>query len=253
MLWLVLWLSFPYNRLRRGSTTPRRNLAGRLRLRVHRRRTPLLSASSPTRGTLRLRHRQGPHRRRLVVLPLLSPPVPQPQLRPRPQSTPTGTSSPSTSISSVGSIFGGSLSGWRMNRGHSVNTGRKFAMLIMAALRPARRLRPPHERALPHQRLARHAAHRARRRRPPGLVRQPLLHPRRHVPLHRRLHRRRHRRSRRRSRRRCLHLVVKHNLSLHQLLVFSMAAGAYLVALAIFHLLVPRLGASIDRATPVQS
>jgi ACS family hexuronate transporter-like MFS transporter len=36
--------------------------------------------------------------------------------------------------------------------------------------------------------------------------------------------------------------VVKHNLSLHPLLVFSMAAGAYLVSLAIFQLLVPRLG-----------
>ena len=37
-------------------------------------------------------------------------------------------------ISSVGSIFGGTLSGWRMNRGHSVNSGRKFAMLCMAVL-----------------------------------------------------------------------------------------------------------------------
>ncbi len=38
--------------------------------------------------------------------------------------------------------------------------------------------------------------------------------------------------------------IVKKNLSLHQLLVFSMAAGAYVLALALFHLLVPRLGAS---------
>jgi ACS family hexuronate transporter-like MFS transporter len=36
--------------------------------------------------------------------------------------------------------------------------------------------------------------------------------------------------------------VVKKNLSLHQLLVFSMAAGAYVVALTIFQILVPRLG-----------
>jgi len=36
--------------------------------------------------------------------------------------------------------------------------------------------------------------------------------------------------------------IVKRNLSLHQLLVFSMAAAAYVVALAIFQLLVPRLG-----------
>jgi len=38
--------------------------------------------------------------------------------------------------------------------------------------------------------------------------------------------------------------MVKKNLSLHQLLVFSMAAGAYIVALAFFQLLVPRLGAT---------
>ena len=36
--------------------------------------------------------------------------------------------------------------------------------------------------------------------------------------------------------------IVKRNLSLHQLLVFSLAAGAYIVALIIFHLLVPKLG-----------
>jgi len=41
--------------------------------------------------------------------------------------------------------------------------------------------------------------------------------------------------------------VVKHNLSLHPLLVFSMAAGAYLVALGIFQLLVPHLGAVSER------
>jgi ACS family hexuronate transporter-like MFS transporter len=46
--------------------------------------------------------------------------------------------------------------------------------------------------------------------------------------------------------------VVKRNLSLHQLLVFSMAAGAYVVALLIFQLLVPRLGSRIDRDLPVQ-
>ncbi len=38
--------------------------------------------------------------------------------------------------------------------------------------------------------------------------------------------------------------VVKRNVYTHPLLVFGMAAGAYLVALAIFQLLVPRLGTS---------
>jgi ACS family hexuronate transporter-like MFS transporter len=36
--------------------------------------------------------------------------------------------------------------------------------------------------------------------------------------------------------------IVKHNLSLHPMLVFSMAAGAYLFALLLFQLLVPKLG-----------
>jgi ACS family hexuronate transporter-like MFS transporter len=42
--------------------------------------------------------------------------------------------------------------------------------------------------------------------------------------------------------------IVKHNLSLHPLLVFLMAGSAYLVALAIFQLLVPRLGAPMPGA-----
>jgi ACS family hexuronate transporter-like MFS transporter len=39
---------------------------------------------------------------------------------------------------------------------------------------------------------------------------------------------------------------VKRNLSLHPLLVFTVAALAYVVSLAIFQLLVPRLGAAHD-------
>ena len=35
-------------------------------------------------------------------------------------------------VSSFGSILGGGLSGWRMKRGHSVNSGRKFALLVTA-------------------------------------------------------------------------------------------------------------------------
>jgi ACS family hexuronate transporter-like MFS transporter len=41
----------------------------------------------------------------------------------------------------------------------------------------------------------------------------------------------------------CFTWIVKRNLSLHQLLVFSTAAAVYLISLAIFQLLVPRLGA----------
>jgi ACS family hexuronate transporter-like MFS transporter len=42
--------------------------------------------------------------------------------------------------------------------------------------------------------------------------------------------------------------VVKHYFSLHPLLIFSLAASAYLISLAFFQLLVPRLG--IARTEP---
>jgi ACS family hexuronate transporter-like MFS transporter len=38
--------------------------------------------------------------------------------------------------------------------------------------------------------------------------------------------------------------IVKHFFSLHPLPIFALAASAYLIALAIFQLLVPRLGAT---------
>jgi ACS family hexuronate transporter-like MFS transporter len=38
--------------------------------------------------------------------------------------------------------------------------------------------------------------------------------------------------------------IVKHYFSLHPILIFALAAMAYLVSLAIFQILVPRLGAS---------
>jgi ACS family hexuronate transporter-like MFS transporter len=40
----------------------------------------------------------------------------------------------------------------------------------------------------------------------------------------------------------CFTWLVKRNLSLHPLLVFSTAAAVYLISLACFQLLVPRLG-----------
>jgi ACS family hexuronate transporter-like MFS transporter len=49
----------------------------------------------------------------------------------------------------------------------------------------------------------------------------------------------------------CFTWVVKRNLSLHPLLVFSMAAGAYILALAIFQVLVPRLGLARGEAKAV--
>jgi ACS family hexuronate transporter-like MFS transporter len=43
----------------------------------------------------------------------------------------------------------------------------------------------------------------------------------------------------------CFTWVVKHYFSFHPMLIFGLAAGAYLTALLVIHLLVPRLGSRI--------
>ncbi len=241
MLWLVLWLSFPYNRLRRGSTQTQANLQADFASEAAaRRRAPLLRHLPPPRP-LRLRHRQGPHRRRLVVLPLLPPAVPQRNY---------GLSLKAAywyivtvyMVSSVGSIFGGALSGMLMSRGYSVNAGRKIAMLITAlCVLPV--VFVPHmsqlfpSNAWPATLLIALAAA-AHQGWSANLFSTPAdMFPSTAVST-------------------VVGIggaagalggaaftwIVKRNLSLHQLLVFAMAAGAYLVALAIFQLLVPRIG-----------
>ena len=149
-------------------------------------------------------------------------------------------------VSSVGSIGGGSLSGWRMSRGHTTNHGRKFAMFCMAVL-----VLPlvfvPHMSALfpanpwPATLLIALAAA-AHQGWSANLFSTPSdMFPSSAVST-------------------VVGIggaagaaggaaftwVVKRNLSLHQLLVFSMAASAYLISLLIFQLLVPRLGPPRD-------
>jgi ACS family hexuronate transporter-like MFS transporter len=46
-------------------------------------------------------------------------------------------------------------------------------------------------------------------------------------------------------------ILVSHYLTVHPLLIFALAAFAYLVALGIFQLLVPRLGAPSEPDIPV--
>jgi ACS family hexuronate transporter-like MFS transporter len=241
--WLIIWLIFPYNKLRRGSTTTQRNLA------------PVVAASHPilsilsNRGTWAFALGKGltdgvwwfylfylpqflnrnygldlAHAYVYIVTVYV--------------------------VSSVGSIGGGTLSGWRMNRGHTVNSGRKFAMLAMAIL-----VLPlvfvPHMSVLfptnpwPATLLIALAAA-AHQGWSANLFSTPAdMFPATAVST-------------------VVGIggafgaaggaaftwIVKRNLSLHPLLVFSMAAGAYLLALAIFQILVPRLGNPSTKEDP---
>jgi ACS family hexuronate transporter-like MFS transporter len=128
VLWLVLWLLFPYNRLRRGSTITQQELR---RIIPETETKPLLGRLVRSRGLyafsiakaltdpiwwfylfylpkflnenygLDLNHAKYP----LIVV---------------------------YSVSSIGSVAGGWLSGLRMKQGASVNSGRKTALLVTA-------------------------------------------------------------------------------------------------------------------------
>jgi len=132
LLWLIVWLIFPYNKLRRASSQTQANLAAdfknhdgnaTLPYSVLLRR-PGLYAFAVAKGltdpiwwfylfylpkflhetyNLDLQHAKW----EIVTVYM---------------------------VSSIGSIFGGALSGWRMRMGHSANSGRKFAMLLCALL-----------------------------------------------------------------------------------------------------------------------
>jgi ACS family hexuronate transporter-like MFS transporter len=241
LIWLVLWLGFPYNRLRRGSTQTQANLQADF-------------AASPTDGgsipLLALLRRRGLYA--FAIGKGLTDGVWWFYLFYLPQflNRNYGLSLKQAYwyivavylVSSVGSIFGGSLSGWRMNRGHSVNAGRKFAMLLCAlCVLPV--VFVPHmsqlfpTNAWPATLLiaiaaAAHQGWSANLFSTPG-----DMFPSTAVST-------------------VVGIggaagavggaaftwIVKRNLSLHQLLVFAMAASAYVVALAIFQLLVPRIG-----------
>jgi ACS family hexuronate transporter-like MFS transporter len=237
LIWLVVWLAFPYNKLRRGSTLTQQNLepvtAGK----------PLYSVLFKHRGlyafALAKGLTDGVWWFYLFYLPQFL-------------NRNYGLSLADAYwyivavylVSSVGSIFGGALSGWLMNRGMSVNKGRKTAMLVTAlCVLPV--VFVPHMSSLfptnawPATLLIALAAA-AHQGWSANLFSTPAdMFPSTAVST-------------------VVGIggaagalggaaftwIVKRNLSLHQLLVFSMAAGAYVIALAIFQMLVPRLGLS---------
>jgi len=249
MLWLVLWLSFPYNKLRRNNATTQRDLE------------PVLSgATAGWRFYLRLLSTRGLWA--FAIGKGMTDGVWWFYLFYLPQFLNRNYGLTLAAaywyivavylVSSVGSIFGGALSGSLMNRGYSVNAGRKLAMLLCAVgvlpvvfvpqmghLFPANAWPATLLIALA---AAAHQGWSANIFSTPGDM-FPSTAVSTVVGIGG---------AAGAAGGAAFTWIVKHNLSLHPLLVFSMAAGAYVVALLLFHLLVPRLGSRIDRDLPVQ-
>ncbi len=142
----------------------------------------------------------------------------------------------------MGSIFGGSLSGWLMERGYSINAGRKLAMLFMACLVVPLVVVPHLGTLFPTNpwpaTLVIALAAAAHQGWSANLFSTPSdMFPSTAIST-------------------VVGIggafgaaggaaftwMVKHNLSLHPLIVFATAASLYLISLAIFQVLVPRLG-----------
>ena len=243
LIWLVIWLIFPYNRLRRGSTQTQANLAADFKNHA--------GAGGAVPYSVLLRR---PGLYAFAVCKGLTDPVWWFYLFYLPKFlNETYGLDPQHAkweivtvymVSSFGSIFGGAISGWRMKLGHSVNSGRKFAMLLCAVL-----VTPivfvPHlgslfpTNAWPATLVIALAAA-AHQGWSATLFATPTdMFPSTAVSS-------------------VVGIggaagagggaiftwIVKHYFSLHPLLIFALAASAYLVSLAIFQILVPRLGPS---------
>jgi ACS family hexuronate transporter-like MFS transporter len=236
LIWCVIWMIFPYNKLRRTSSTTQRELA------------PVMP-NGPTYGAL-LRNR-GFYA--FSIAKGLTDPVWWFYLFYLPMFLHDNYGLDLNhakypliviySVSSVGSIAGGWLSGWRMNHGHTVNSGRKFAMLICAvAVIPILAVprmghlfptNPWPAIALFSLAAAAHQGWSA------NLFSTPTdMFPSTAIST-------------------VVGIggavgaaggaiftwIVSHYFSLHPMIIFTLAAFAYVVALIIFQLLVPRLGA----------
>ena len=246
MLWLIMWMIFPYNKLRRGSTTTQRRLE------------PVIAGGNPLLKVL-----AHPGTYAFAIGKGLTDGVWWFYLFYLPQFLNRNYGLDLKGaywyivtvyvVSSVGSVFGGSLSGWRMNRGHSVNSGRKFAMLAMALLVLPLVLVPHMGSLFPHNpwpaTLLIAIAAAAHQGWSANLFSTPAdIFPATAVST-------------------VVGIggaagalggavftwVVKRNLSLHPLLIFASAASMYLISLAIFQLLVPRLGAPSEPELPVST
>jgi ACS family hexuronate transporter-like MFS transporter len=243
--WLVVWLLFPYNRLRRGSTQTQINLQADFASQTeHGGNIPLLILLQRP-GTYAFAIGKGltdgvwwfylfylpqflnrnygldlQHAYWFIVTVYV--------------------------ISTVGSVFGGSLSGALMARGYSINGGRKLAMLLMATLVLPLMLVPHMGTLFPENpwpatllialAAAAHQGWSANLFSTPGDM-FPSTAVSTVVGIGG---------AAGAVGGACFTWIVKRNLSLHPLLVFTIAALAYIVSLAFFQLLVPRLGAAHD-------
>ena len=244
LTWLVLWLLFPYNRLRRGLTTTQANLQ---------RIVPDVTGLALYKILVRSRGLYA-----FSIAKGLTDPVWWFYLFYLPMflNDNYGLSLKQAywpivivyAVSSVGSFLGGGLSGFHMKRGHTVNTGRKRALLITALcvlpiiFVPYMHTLSPHS-AWPAVGLFALAAA-AHQGWSANLFATPTdMFPSTSVStvvgiggavgsIGGAL----------------FTVLVSHLFSLHPLVIFTMAALAYLTALAIFQLLVPHLGASTENA-----
>ena len=154
-------------------------------------------------------------------------------------------------VSSIGSWLGGGLSGMRMKRGHSVNHGRKFALLVMAVCVLPIMLVPHMHTLFPHNAWPAIAlfglAAAAHQGFSANLFTTPTdMFPSTSVSTVVGIGG-------------CVGAIggalftvlVSHFLSLHPLLIFTLAGLAYITALGIFQILVPHLGVPSGPEEPV--
>ena len=242
ILWLILWLLFPYDRLRRGLTTTQANLQCVV---------PNASGKALYKTLFRSRGLYA-----FSIAKGLTDPVWWFYLFYLPMflNDNYGLSLSQAywpivivyAVSSVGSFLGGGLSGLRMKRGHTVNNGRKFALLVTALCVLPIMLVPHMHQLFPHNAwpaiglfalaAAAHQGWSANIFTTPtdmfpstsvstvvgiggavGSVGGAIFT-----------------------------VLVSHFLSLHPLLIFTLAGLSYSVALILFQLLVPKLGATTE-------
>ena len=248
LVWLVLWLFFPYNRLRRGSTQTQANLNADFASATKHGGALPLSAILRRRGLYAFAFAKGATDPiwwfYLFYLPKFLNETYGLNLQHAKWEIVTVYM-----VSSVGSIFGGGLSGWRMRQGHSVNAGRKFALLLCALLVTPIVFVPHLGTLFPHNAwpatLVIALAAAAHQGWSANLFSTPTdMFPSTAVSS-------------------VVGIggavgslggviftgIVGSYFSLHPLLIFALAASAYLVSLGVFQLLVPRLGHTADAAT----